>query len=76
VPTRLDFDALLPANETQVAAGLAANGSQPASAGSSATARNAVFVADDLSPGSWYDVYLVARDDPGGNLQPVVTNIT
>jgi hypothetical protein len=32
--------------------------------------------ANGLSPGSWYDIYLVAADDPAGNLQTSVTNIT
>jgi hypothetical protein len=62
----------------QVASGVAANDSSPASAGSSPAGRNvfAVFAAEGLSAGTWYDVYLVARDAPAGNLQTRVTNIT
>lgn len=62
----------------QVAAGMAANQTQPASAGKVSAAFNTsvLLIAEGLSPGSWYDIYLVAADDPAGNLQPRVTNIT
>jgi hypothetical protein len=62
----------------QVAGGVAANNSQPMSVGKvSATFNTSVLlVAAGLSPGSWYDTYLVAADDPAGNLQARVTNIT
>jgi hypothetical protein len=62
----------------QVVASVGANDSQPASAGKASTAFNtsARLTAEDLSPGSWYDVYLVAADDPAGNLQPRVTNVS
>lgn len=59
-------------------AGVAANNSQPIAAGKVAAARNATVpvVAGGLAPGSWYDVYMTAVDDPAGNLQTSVTNIT
>lgn len=62
----------------QVAGGVAGNNSQPVSAGKASAAFNTstMLVAEGLSPGSWYDIYMVAADDPAGNLQIRVTNIT
>jgi hypothetical protein len=62
----------------QVAGGVAANNAQPVSAGKVSAAFNTsvLLVAAALFPGSWYDIYLVAADDPAGNLQTRVTNIT
>lgn len=59
-------------------ASVGANESQPASAGKASAAFNTsvLLTAEGLSPGNWYDIYLVAQDDPAGNLQPRVTNIT
>lgn len=62
----------------QVAAGLAANSSVPVTAGTvtAAAATAILFQAAGLSPGQFYDVYLIAEDDPAENLQLTVTNIT
>jgi hypothetical protein len=72
------FDNLLLAVWLQVAGGLAAAGAQPVAAGHMLAMRNTPLLmqANSLSPGSWYDIYLVAADDPAGNLQTKVTNIT
>lgn len=57
---------------------MAANQTAPAAAGKVSATFNtsALLTAQGLSPGSWYDMYLVAADDPAGNLQPRVTNVT
>jgi len=66
------------ATTLQVAGGLAANSTQPVSAGKASAPFNTSvqLVAEGLSPGSLFDVYLVAADQPAGNLQTTVTNIT
>lgn len=62
----------------QVSGGLAANGTQPVTSSKASAAFNTslLLTAEGLLPGSWYDIYLVAADDPAGNMQTRVTNIT
>lgn len=64
--------------QLQVSTALAAANAPPVAAGHLPAARNTATLlqANGLEPGNWYDIYLVAADDPAGNLQTRATNIT